>query len=174
MSMTDKEMRKLSRGDLLQILLEQSRENEHLKRELTDVRAVLDKKILDIEQAGSIAEASLQLNGVFEAAQRACKQYTDNIAFLSQRQEEICSRRSKESQERSAQLLADAQKKAKDLESAAKESCEKMIQKAKKESQQYWDEVHGKLSVYLEEHKELKKILSLLSEDNQDGDYEAK
>jgi hypothetical protein len=39
---------------------------------------VNDNKI-DIEESGSIAEAALKINGVFEAAQAAADQYLDNI-----------------------------------------------------------------------------------------------
>ena len=37
------------------------------------------KTMIAIEKAGSLAEAALQLNSVFEAAQNACAQYTQNI-----------------------------------------------------------------------------------------------
>ena len=36
-----------------------------------------------LEQVGSITEASLQLNGVFEAAQKACEQYLENVQRLA-------------------------------------------------------------------------------------------
>lgn len=45
---------------------------------------------IKINQAGSIAEASLQLNQVFEAAQQAAEQYLENIRSLSGRQEQVC------------------------------------------------------------------------------------
>ena len=39
----------------------------------------LASRQIRLEQAGSIAEAALKLNGVFEAAQAACNQYLENI-----------------------------------------------------------------------------------------------
>ena len=77
--MTDQELRKLSRKDLLELLLAQSRERDALRTELEQARAALRDRQLHIEQAGSIAEAALRLNGVFEAAQAAAQQYLDNI-----------------------------------------------------------------------------------------------
>ena len=68
--MTDKELRKLSRGDLMQILLDQSREIERLHKRLSEAEGALRDRTFKIDRAGSIAEASLQLNGVFEAARR--------------------------------------------------------------------------------------------------------
>ncbi len=77
--MTDKELRKLSRRDLLELLLAQSREQDALKQELAKAREELAKRQICLEQAGSIAEAALRLNGVFEAAQAAADQYLESI-----------------------------------------------------------------------------------------------
>ena len=72
--MTEKELHRLGRGDLLRLLLEQSRENQSLREELQAARDALADKTLCIDRAGSIAEESLRLNGVFEAAEQACRQ----------------------------------------------------------------------------------------------------
>ena len=77
--MTERELKRLRRSDLLEILLEVSRENEQLKQELSDARAQLADRTIRMESTGSIAEAALQLNGVFEAAQNACAHYLENI-----------------------------------------------------------------------------------------------
>ena len=66
--MTDKELRKLSRGDLMLIMLDQSREIERLQKRLSEAERALQDRTIKINQAGSIAEASLQHNGEFEAA----------------------------------------------------------------------------------------------------------
>ena len=59
--MTDQELRKLSRKDLLELLISQGRERDALQAELEQVKAALKNRQLCIEQAGSIAEAALQL-----------------------------------------------------------------------------------------------------------------
>ena len=82
--MTEKELRRLSRMDLLEMLLEQSREVERLQKELETVNNQLsDRRIME-QEAGSIAEASLKLNKVFEAAQQAADQYLENIRIRSE------------------------------------------------------------------------------------------
>ncbi len=73
--MTNRELRKLSRAELLELLIEQGRENLALQEQLQAATAELDSRNIKIENCGSIAEAALQLNGVFEAAQRATDQY---------------------------------------------------------------------------------------------------
>ena len=57
--MTDKELQKLSRIDLLELLLEKSKENEKLQEELEQVKAKLAEREIKIEKAGSIAEAAI-------------------------------------------------------------------------------------------------------------------
>lgn len=81
--MTERELRKLSRADLLELLLEETKENEKLRIQLEQAQEQLaDRRIL-IENAGSIAEAALQLNGVFQAAEEAAAQYLENVRRLA-------------------------------------------------------------------------------------------
>ena len=77
--MTPKELRRLRRSDLMEMLLQLSRENLQLRQDLEDARQQLQEKHIKIEEAGSLAEAALRLNGIFEAAQAACDQYTENV-----------------------------------------------------------------------------------------------
>ena len=65
-----------------------------------------------LDKAGSIAEAALQINEVFQAAQDACDQYMFNIMELSQRQEAICARMELETQQKCEKMLADTQQRA--------------------------------------------------------------
>ena len=78
-AMTEKELRRLSRMDLLEMLLEQSKEVERLQQELAEARQQLEERRIMTEEAGSIAEAALRINRVFEAAQAAADQYLENI-----------------------------------------------------------------------------------------------
>ncbi|MDO5785622.1 MAG: DNA repair protein [Eubacteriales bacterium] len=82
--MTDQELRKLSRADLLELLLRQSKENEQLREQLKQAQEQLASREIKIDNAGSIAEAALQLNGVFEAAEQAAAQYLENVRRLAE------------------------------------------------------------------------------------------
>ena len=77
--MTEKELRRLSRAELLEMLLAQTEENRQLKRELQEAREALTDRKIAIEEFGSMAEAALRLNGVFEAADQAVRQYLENM-----------------------------------------------------------------------------------------------
>lgn len=77
--MTEKELHKLKRGELLEMMLAQSREIDALRLRVGELEAKLADREIRIRQSGSIAEAALKLNGVFEAAQAAADQYLENI-----------------------------------------------------------------------------------------------
>lgn len=82
--MNEKELRKLGRADLMQMILDLSQENAALRSRLEAAERKAVSRDLQIAQAGTMAEAALKLNGVFEAADAACKQYMDNIQRLTQ------------------------------------------------------------------------------------------
>lgn len=165
--MTEKELRKLSRVELLKLLLEQSKENQTLQEQLQTAEKALADKTLRIDQAGSIAEASLQLSGVFQAAEEACRQYTENVMQLSQRQESICAQREKESQEQAARILVDARRQAEEITATAQKQSTEILEKAKTESQQCWNAISEKLAAISNEHAELRHLLSQVH--TQDG-----
>ena len=86
--MTPKELRRLRRSDLMEMLLQLSKENLQLRQDLEDARQQLQEKHIKIEEAGSLAEAVLRLNGIFEAAQAACDQYEENVRIRCRELEE--------------------------------------------------------------------------------------
>lgn len=133
--MADRELKRLRRRELLQMLLVQCEETEKYTKEAQELRAELndlteryerligklnikderlnqkDAKIaelkntieemkasreIELEEAGSIAEAALRLNGVFEAAQRAAEQYLMNVKKLDAAKENAAAHDDKE------------------------------------------------------------------------------
>ena len=77
--MTSKELRKLSRKELIEVLLAQTREMEQLKAELNSKNELLEKREINIRESGSIAESALRLSGIFEDAQKASDTYLAEI-----------------------------------------------------------------------------------------------
>lgn len=110
--MTSKELKRLSRSDLLEMLLELSRENDTLRKENQSLHQRLNDRTIAIEHCGSLAEAALQLNGIFEAAQAACEQYTQNIQSRSESLQQYCQQMERQTQERCDALLAQAREDA--------------------------------------------------------------
>ena len=81
--MAKNDLKKLGRTDLLRLLLEAEEENDRLKEQVAELRAQLDDRSLRMENCGDLAAAALELNGVFAAAEEACRQYTENIRSRS-------------------------------------------------------------------------------------------
>lgn len=99
--MTEKALKKLSRAELLELLLTQTREVEHLRQKLEKAEALLVDRHIRVLEAGDLAQAVLSVNGVMEAAQAAAQQYLDNMAYME-----------KETKLRCDQMLEDARKEA--------------------------------------------------------------
>ena len=103
--MTDRELRKLRRSDLLELLIQQDEEMEALKDKLADAERRLKLRKIAIDTAGSIAAASVSISGVFEAAQDAAARYLENVEEMSVRQEEECARMAEQSRREAEALL---------------------------------------------------------------------
>ena len=139
--MTEKKLRWLSRTDLLELLLAQRRENEQLRCVLDQTQAQLADRTIKIDKAGSIAEASLQLSGIFNAAQDSCQYYLDNIRLLSERQSQICQQ----------------------MEQETKEKCDRMVAEAELKSQQCWENCSIKIKQLVESFEGLQQAMDMYS-----------
>lgn len=73
------ELAKLKKKDLLEIMLRQGEEIDALRARVADLEARLADREFTISKAGSIAEASLALTGIFEEAQKAAELYIFNL-----------------------------------------------------------------------------------------------
>ena len=81
--MTEKQLRRLRRPALIELLIEQIEENERLEARLSDANDQLRNREITISNAGSIAEAALTLNAVFDDAQKAVDQYIENVKRMT-------------------------------------------------------------------------------------------
>ena len=76
--MTEKELKKLNRYQLLELLLVQTERADSLQQKADQLQAKLDERELRFARLGSIAEASVYVSGVFEAAQKAADLYLES------------------------------------------------------------------------------------------------
>lgn len=76
------ELKRMSRKDLLELLVLQSKKIDELQEKLDNANTLLNSRQILIKDAGSIAEASLRLNNIFEIAQASADQYLENIKRL--------------------------------------------------------------------------------------------
>lgn len=87
--MTEKELKKLSRIELLELLVEQTEKNEELERKVAELENELESKSLQVSEVGTLAEACLKINKVFEAADAAAQQYLDNIKVYDEQRKDM-------------------------------------------------------------------------------------
>ena len=147
--MNEKELKKLSRTDMLQMLIDQSEEMEKLKAELEKAQAELKDREIKLTNAGSIADAAIAINGVFEAAQAASIQYVESVKKLSEKQDAIARAKERETKEKCERQIEET-----------KIQCEAMVSKAARDSQKYWDDVSRRLEKFYDEHAGLRELLS--------------
>lgn len=74
--MTTRELKRLSRKQLLQLLIAQMEENRDLRRKL-------ENRQLIMENTGTLAEAAMKLSGIFEAADAAARIYLDSVERIA-------------------------------------------------------------------------------------------
>lgn len=163
--MTDQELHKLSRKELLELLLDQSRQLDSLQEQLQQAQAQLTNRQLLLDKAGSIAEASLQLNRVFEAAQAAAEQYLENVQILSARQTEVCQRLEAESQQKADALLSEMQTRCQAMEAETRAKCEAMTREAEENATQAWQQAQEKIWQVIDQQSALKALLNTISKE---------
>ncbi len=170
--MTDEELRKLKRTDLLELLVAQGKENEALQEKLRQAEAALWDRQIQLDEAGNIAEAALRLSGVFEAAQKASDQYLESIRKKHEETESRCAQLEETSRARAEQmeqeskaqaerLVAEAEEKARALTAETEAKCQAMVAQAEAETREFWDMVSQRLENFYAEHAGLRELLSL-------------
>lgn len=110
----NKELKKLNRKELLELLLEQTKRIEELENEIDNLNKKLESKKVIFKNAGSLADAALQLSGIFSVAQEAADIYLSNIKDLKEKEE-------KEIENLKNKMLKEAARKCKKREKEADE-----------------------------------------------------
>ena len=121
--MTDKDLRRLSRAELLDILYEQRKRYEDSLAENQALRQQLEDRTLRIASAGSIAEAAIQVNGVFEAAQAAADQYLASVKAATAEMMQ----KTDEAQRQRETILQDAKQQADKIVQDAQAQADKIL-----------------------------------------------
>ena len=146
--MTEKELRAMSKAQLIEKVTNLAREKDELSEriekltsQLKEAREKASSHASVIGNAGSIAEAALALNGVFEAAQAAANQYVEEVARLRGEQEAA-----------SAALLEETRQKCREMEIGTQRRCDEMFRAAREESSQNWNTLARQLEDAVHEY----------------------
>mgnify|MGYP004618959493 FL=1 len=138
--MTDKELRRLSRSELIDIIYELQKQNQQKDAAYQELQNELEKKTLILSEAGSIAEAALQINDVFKAAQAAADQYVLSVEAMSGEAEKTIA----EARLERDRIIREAQEKAKKIEESARNGAALV-----------WNDFQAQVSKTIQQQKEL-------------------
>ena len=118
--MTDKEFKRLSRSQLIEIIYQLQLENDKLTEQNKSLEEALADKRLRISNAGSLAEAALEINDCLKNAQEAADQYLNEIKIMHEELETEKQKILSEARAEASAIISDAQKKKTDYEEAQK------------------------------------------------------
>lgn len=123
--MAEQELRRMSRAELIEIiyLLKQHEADLLKKNEMLEQR--LADRTLKMKQAGSIAQAALALNGVFDAAQAAADEYLTSVEAIDP-----------ETEKKAEAVLAKAREEADAIRENAKQESQRILAKAERKRAQ--------------------------------------
>ena len=116
--MTDKEFKRLSRAQLIDIIYQLQVEIDKLNEEKQDLENELADKRLRLGNAGNIAQAALEINDCFRSTQNAAEQYLNEIKALREEAEAERKRILARAQAEADAIIADAKKTRCDYDSA--------------------------------------------------------
>lgn len=154
-SVEKKDLKKLNRGELLEIIFRLKKNEEELERKLSDAQSRLNEREIIMKESGSIAEASLRLNDVFSAAQQAVDTYTNSIRMRYSQMEEECAQAKLERE----QLLKETQSAADAILKDARLQGAHIVQEAKQTAREQERTFQQTVENVLSAHSELKMLL---------------
>ncbi len=152
--MTDKELRKLNRAELLEMLLAQSKENESLKTQVEELTQKVEDRTLAMRDIGSIAEAAIAVNGVFTAAQNAADQYLATVMEMNKGTEKKCRDMIDNTKAYCEKLRSDTFYKCSSMETDAKNRCAEILYDAQEKAKITMSSLTGALRDYYLRHED--------------------
>ena len=109
--MIGKELKKLSRRELVDIIYQLKKNEQQMQDEIASLKDELQDRRIQISTAGSIADASMQLTGIFSTAQLTADLYLHEIATMKENAQYECERMLREANEKTQDIIAEGEKK---------------------------------------------------------------
>ena len=166
--MTSKELKHMGREELLQLLIERTKEVERLNAQLSEKeeqilqlqRTPAAETMPTVQEPGSIAQAALQINHVFEDAQKAADQYLTTIARMQREQALRCQQLLQDAHKEADRLIEEAQMRASAMEAETARQCEELRQIAQQAAQHNWSDLSSRLDRLYDTNAELRELLA--------------
>lgn len=128
--MADRELRHMRRTELVEIIFALKQSEDQLKAENAALTARLEERQVHLDNAGSIAQAALELNHVFEAAQAAADDYLASVRSMDRDTLQA------QAQAEADRILAQARTEADQLKAQTERECRAMAEAAEQKRAQ--------------------------------------
>lgn len=153
--MTDKELRHLSRAELIDIIYELQKQAEAYTAQNAQLQAALDDRALRLSSAGSIAEAAIRVNQVFETAQAAADQYLESLRTANAGLDEKIAA----AEQRGREIQEDAQRQADRIVGEAERRAKLIMDNANRQAAADWSDFKQKADELIRAHAELRTLV---------------
>ena len=107
--MTDKEFKRLSRSQLIDIIYQLQIKQKELEDENLQLKEELADRRIRLEKAGNIAEATLAIHDVMQTAQDAAAQYLEEIRLMREETQQKCRAALEKAKREAAAIVKQAQ-----------------------------------------------------------------
>ena len=143
--MTDKEFKRLSRFQLIDIIYQLQLKQEELIADNEALTKALDDKRIQVSKAGNIAEAALEIHHVMQAAQDAASHYLEEMQIrIDQEYQRILQK----ANDNAAAILEKAKQEAKTIVEEAQQEAVGIVEQARSEGHVYDPVVDAILKEY--------------------------
>ena len=105
--MVTKELKKLSRRELIELIYQMKKNEQRLQEEIAALQAALQEKRIRLEEAGSIADAAVALTGLLSAAQETADLYLNEISCMKAETQQACEQMLAEVRQASARIKSE-------------------------------------------------------------------
>ena len=158
--MADRELRRMHRAELIEIIYALKQSEDQLKAQNAALTAQLQDRQLRLEKAGSIAQAALELNNVFAAAQAAADDYLHSVQASLADTDAAAANTLSQARSEARRILEQAQADADALTAASEQKrtqteadCKAMVEQAEQEVQQRWQAFDRKANELLDQYR---------------------
>lgn len=129
--MTDKELKKMSRADFLELLIAQGKEIEQLKAQLADREEKLKNSEMTLNNMTPITQSAFEINEVFDDVEFKSSHQLENLAHIKEEQEKAAIEMERIVREKCIKMIEETQAKCKKMERATKDKCAELLKMAR-------------------------------------------
>ena len=111
----EKELKKLSRRELVDVIYRMKKNEEQMQEEIAYLQYELEDKRIRISDAGSIADAAAEITQIFSSAQETAELYLNEIACMKEETEKECEKKIEDARILAQTIVERGERRLKDL-----------------------------------------------------------